>query len=396
MAVTSPVRPSGATPPLSAARLGPAAVCASAVAVLAVVAARGIIPDAVASAGESGLLLWIAAALALAIAGICGYLAVIWTLATLVVVSDGSGALGRLGAGALRALAPRLARRAVATALLASSITGAGLATAQARDTAPDAVAGGTSSSGASALVDIGRPEAASAPLALPRATLAGRDVTTSPSGTGTVDASAPRSVSARATLGVERTGTGTGNGAGAGDGASDGGGADARADGPGSMPSTPPGGADAPPPLGWGEEPAPTTADPAPAPVETPDPAPPAPASPADPVRPDEPDFSEQPIPADQPITSEQPAPSAQPAPADEPTRVVVVERGDSLWRITDELLGPGRDSDAAIAAAWPALYAANRDVIGPDPDLIEPGQRLVVPHDLPRAHSTANQEQS
>ena len=112
MAVTSPVRPPGATPPLSAARLGPAAVCASAVAVLAVVAARGIIPDAVASAGESGLLLWIAAALALAIAGICGYLAVIWTLAALVVVTDGSGAIGRLGTGALRArAAPGTARR---------------------------------------------------------------------------------------------------------------------------------------------------------------------------------------------------------------------------------------------------------------------------------------------
>ncbi|GAB2547382.1 hypothetical protein [Brachybacterium huguangmaarense] len=392
MAVTSPVRPPGATPPLSAARLGPAAVCASAVAVLAVVAARGIIPDAVASAGESGLLLWIAAALALAIAGICGYLAVIWILAALVVVTDGSGAIGRLGAGALRALAPRLARRAVATALLASSITGAGLATAQARDTAPDAVAGATSSSGASALVDVGRPEAASSPLALPRATLAGRDVSTSPSSTGTFDASAPRSVSARATLGAERTGPGTENGSEAGDGASDGGGADGRADDPGSAPSTPPGGADAPPPLGWGEEPTPTQ----PAPDEPRDPVPPAPAPPADPVHPDEPDSSARPVPTYQPIPSEQPAPSAQPAPADEPTRVVVVERGDSLWRITDELLGPGRDSDAAIAAAWPALYAANRDVIGPDPDLIEPGQRLVVPHDLPRAHSAANQEQS
>ena len=34
-----------------------------------------------------------------------------------------------------------------------------------------------------------------------------------------------------------------------------------------------------------------------------------------------------------------------------------------------------------AQTAAAWPDLYALNRDVIGPDPDVIEPGQRLLLP---------------
>ena len=43
--------------------------------------------------------------------------------------------------------------------------------------------------------------------------------------------------------------------------------------------------------------------------------------------------------------------------------------------------------DTLAAIAAAlavrcgWPALYAANRQVIGPDPDMIRPGTVLAVP---------------
>lgn len=57
-----------------------------------------------------------------------------------------------------------------------------------------------------------------------------------------------------------------------------------------------------------------------------------------------------------------------------------VVVHRGDTLWSIAARRLGAGA-SDAEIAADWPRWYAANRHVIGPDPDLILPGQRLRVP---------------
>ena len=57
-----------------------------------------------------------------------------------------------------------------------------------------------------------------------------------------------------------------------------------------------------------------------------------------------------------------------------------VVVRRGDSLWSIAARQLGPGADA-AQIAAAWPRWYAANRTVIGPDPDHIRPGQVLVPP---------------
>ena len=65
--------------------------------------------------------------------------------------------------------------------------------------------------------------------------------------------------------------------------------------------------------------------------------------------------------------------------APARAP-RLHPVDRGESLWRITADLLG-GSATDTEIAAAWPALYAANRDTIGEDPNLIRVGQLLTVP---------------
>lgn len=60
---------------------------------------------------------------------------------------------------------------------------------------------------------------------------------------------------------------------------------------------------------------------------------------------------------------------------------RTVVVERGDSLWSISDDLLGPGPSDPEVIAAAWPLLHEANRDLLGADPDRLHPGQELIVP---------------
>ncbi len=57
-----------------------------------------------------------------------------------------------------------------------------------------------------------------------------------------------------------------------------------------------------------------------------------------------------------------------------------VVVRRGDSLWAIAARHLGEGA-TDAEVAAQWPRWYEANRDVVGPDPDLIRPGQVLRPP---------------
>lgn len=60
-----------------------------------------------------------------------------------------------------------------------------------------------------------------------------------------------------------------------------------------------------------------------------------------------------------------------------------VIVRRGDTLWDIAARHLGEGA-TDAQIARVWPRWWAANREVIGPDPDLILPGTRLVPPdHD-------------
>ncbi|PZS16328.1 MAG: hypothetical protein DLM57_10635 [Pseudonocardiales bacterium] len=62
------------------------------------------------------------------------------------------------------------------------------------------------------------------------------------------------------------------------------------------------------------------------------------------------------------------------------EPGGAVVVQPGDSLWRIAATQLGPGATS-AQIAAAWPRWYAANHIAIGTDPNLIRPGQLLQTP---------------
>jgi len=57
-----------------------------------------------------------------------------------------------------------------------------------------------------------------------------------------------------------------------------------------------------------------------------------------------------------------------------------VVVRPGDTLWSIAAAQLGPGTSRNL-IAASWPQWYAANRHVIGPDPGVIHPGQRLHPP---------------
>jgi nucleoid-associated protein YgaU len=57
-----------------------------------------------------------------------------------------------------------------------------------------------------------------------------------------------------------------------------------------------------------------------------------------------------------------------------------VVVVKGDTLWDIAAARLGAGA-TNSEIAAEWPRWYGENREVIGHDPDLILPGQRLLPP---------------
>jgi len=70
--------------------------------------------------------------------------------------------------------------------------------------------------------------------------------------------------------------------------------------------------------------------------------------------------------------------APAAMVAPA--PVGVVVVRAGDTLWDLTARTL-PASAGAAEVAAHAHRLYLLNRDVIGPDPDLIRPGQHLRLP---------------
>lgn len=57
-----------------------------------------------------------------------------------------------------------------------------------------------------------------------------------------------------------------------------------------------------------------------------------------------------------------------------------VVVGPGDTLWSLAADDLPPGA-TDAAISRHWQRIYRANRALIGPDPDLILPDQRLRLP---------------
>jgi len=76
-------------------------------------------------------------------------------------------------------------------------------------------------------------------------------------------------------------------------------------------------------------------------------------------------------------PRDAESTAPSSGTAPA--PTAYTVV-RGDCLWTIAAHRLPPTA-SAAEVDRTWRAIYDANRTVIGPNPDLILPGQVLELP---------------
>lgn len=72
-------------------------------------------------------------------------------------------------------------------------------------------------------------------------------------------------------------------------------------------------------------------------------------------------------------------PAPSAHATPGDTGD-TVRVRPGDTLWSIAAASLPPNAGS-SDVAAAWPRWYRVNRHVIGDDPDLLLPGQRLDRP---------------
>jgi nucleoid-associated protein YgaU len=72
-------------------------------------------------------------------------------------------------------------------------------------------------------------------------------------------------------------------------------------------------------------------------------------------------------------------------PGPAGTATHVVV-RAGDSLWSSAADALG-GTARPSGVAAEWPRWWQRNRSVIGPDPDLLSPGQRLAAPPTITRS---------
>lgn len=63
------------------------------------------------------------------------------------------------------------------------------------------------------------------------------------------------------------------------------------------------------------------------------------------------------------------------RPAPTKISPKVYTVVKGDSLWKIAakKDIYGNG--------AKWQTIYNANKSVIGKNPNLIYPGQKLVIP---------------
>ena len=61
---------------------------------------------------------------------------------------------------------------------------------------------------------------------------------------------------------------------------------------------------------------------------------------------------------------------------------RTVVVRSGDSLWLLAEHEVRT-RATDRQVSDGWHAIYRRNRGVIGPDPDLIHPGQVLKIPEE-------------
>ena len=103
---------------------------------------------------------------------------------------------------------------------------------------------------------------------------------------------------------------------------------------------------------------------------------APAATAAPADAV----PDWPDRAAPVGAPAPAQVPDwPADLALPATDGTHVVV--RGDCLWHIASSWLttrAGGPPTDVEVAQAVQAWWAANADVIGPDPDLLLPGQVL------------------
>jgi hypothetical protein len=86
---------------------------------------------------------------------------------------------------------------------------------------------------------------------------------------------------------------------------------------------------------------------------------------------------------PRDDPLSG-LPLPDRAEGAAHAPHQSVVVRPGDTLWELAEHDL-PAPATDRQVTARWHAVYRRNRGVIGPDPDLILPGQVLKLAKEMP-----------
>lgn len=97
-----------------------------------------------------------------------------------------------------------------------------------------------------------------------------------------------------------------------------------------------------------------------------------PTPGEPSQPVQPEKPDPATPGTPVEKPAVDVKPKP-AQPIvkPRDDTAQVLyyIVQKGDTLTSIAGK-----------YGTTWQVIYAANKKVIGDNPDLIYPGQRLLI----------------
>jgi nucleoid-associated protein YgaU len=79
-------------------------------------------------------------------------------------------------------------------------------------------------------------------------------------------------------------------------------------------------------------------------------------------------------------PLLAGLPLPDRAVATSSSRPRTVLVRSGDTLWSIAADDL-PEDSAAERITERWRAIYATNSALIGPDPDVIVPGQRLRLP---------------
>ncbi|HJC69400.1 MAG TPA: LysM peptidoglycan-binding domain-containing protein [Candidatus Brachybacterium intestinipullorum] len=274
--------------------------------------------------GQEQLIGWVLLGLAAAGALLCLYLALVWALAAAIQLAGPAGRLGRMLLPALRVLAPRLARRVSMGAAVATAATGLVLGPALASEQVPGGPEERPTVLQTSQLLPEEDPVAAHESEDGPEEPLPslgwGGDPAQGAAEPETADTEEPP---------AEETAAG----AGAGD-----------EDAPrGAQESTD----SKTPPAGVPEES-------------------------------DAPDGGDA---AAQDHGSEEGTGRDADEEADSTRRTVVVQPGDSLWSITDDVLGPAPEDPALLASSWPLLHEANRAVIGDDPDLLRPGQVLTVP---------------